>query len=180
MLGQRHLIKDKNIRMRKSFVFSVLLLISVITGFSESSLISVKLDSFDKTIQIDSEFLNYVEIMDKLASGYGIKLIVQQSFRTIKEKVENAIVIPAKNSNHLVGHALDLNILFDGKYYNSKLLRNYTQLPENIKIFITGCRISGIRWGGDLEINDSVHFDDRLYEINEQRYNELYNQYQEN
>lgn len=72
-------------------------------------MITVKIESFDKPIKIDDAFLYYVEIMDKLASGYGIKLIVQQSFRDINDKVENAIVLPAKNSNHLVGHALDLN-----------------------------------------------------------------------
>jgi hypothetical protein len=158
----------------------LVLFISAISAYSQSSLIIVKLESFNTPIQIDSEFLEYAQIMDKLASGYGITLLVQQSFRNAKETVENAIVVPIKNSNHLVGHALDLNILFGGEYYNSKALKDYEHLPDNIKIFITGCRISGIRWGGDFDINDSVHFDDNLYGRNELLYNELYKKYQGN
>ncbi|NMB66040.1 MAG: M15 family metallopeptidase, partial [Spirochaetes bacterium] len=109
-----------------------------------------------------------------------LKIVVQQSFRKANEEVENAIVVPVKTSNHLVGHAIDINIEYDGKLYNSKLLKNYELLPERIKIFIIGCRISKIRWGGDLKISDSVHFDDNLYEIDRKKYEELLRLFQSN
>ena len=108
-----------------------------------------------------------------------IKILVQQSFRKDNEVIENAIVVPVKNSNHLVGHAIDINIFHANKYYISKTLNRYDELPEKIKVFLVGCRISGIRWGGDFPVQDSVHFDDNYYTKNQVRYEELYRKYQE-
>jgi hypothetical protein len=147
-------------------------------AYAQSSLITIKYKAFDKPIDIDNGFKKYTEIMNGLALMNDLKIIVQQAFRKANEEVENAIVVPVKTSNHLVGHAMDINIEYGGILYNSKLLKNYDLLPENIKIFIIGCRISKIRWGGDLKINDSVHFDDNLYEINNNGYEELYRMYQ--
>ena len=150
------------------------------TAYAQSSLITIKYKSFDKPIEVDAGFEKHTEIMNKLALMNDLKIIVQQSFRKANEEIENAIVVPVKTSNHLVGHAIDINIEYAGKLYNSKLLKNYELLPEKIKIFIIGCRISKIRWGGDLKINDSVHFDDDLYDVDRKKYEELIELYQSN
>lgn len=70
---------------------------------------------------------------------------------------------PASRSNHLVGHAIDMNIQSGEGFFNSTLLKNdnFEQLPANIKSFIKAIRkVPALRWGGDF--NDPVHIDDGL------------------
>jgi len=74
-------------------------------------------------------------------------------------------VEPKENSNHLAGHALDMNVRTGGQLYNSKKLKvsNFATLPPNIQTFLNAIRNdSGLRWGGDFQDEDPVHIDDNL------------------
>jgi len=162
----------------KRIVIFVLMILLGGNLFAQGGLIKVHYRTFDKEILIDQSFKRYTAVMNDLALLFSIKVEVQESFRIDGEVVDNAIVVPAKKSNHLVGHALDINLEYKNKLYNSPLLNNYESLPKAIKNFITGCKIAGMQWGGDFPIKDGVHFDDRLYEKNSKLYEELYKKYQ--
>ncbi|MDR1220161.1 MAG: M15 family metallopeptidase [Treponema sp.] len=117
--------------------------------------------------------------MDDLAVENGLEIKVQGAgFRSANVLVENAVVPPSETSNHLVGHAVDINIVYNGVLYNSSSLRSYNALPHAIKNFITGCKRAGMRWGGDFSTPDPVHFDDNLYLRDKATYNRLYLLYQ--
>ena len=70
---------------------------------------------------------------------------------------------PATDSNHLVGHAIDMN-LYEGKVLcNSKCLTNPPEQLKGVKCFISSIQHDPtLRWGGDFRLKDVVHIDDGL------------------
>lgn len=114
-----------------------------------------------KTVAADIEFLDSLKTINQYAIDNDVNVHVTSSFRT-STKVKGAIVTPAEKSNHLAGHAIDMNI-----WYDKKTLCNSTclggTLPEGVKGFIKAIQDdSGLRWGGDFETPDVVHIDDGL------------------
>jgi len=164
--------------MKKGFCF-LLILFFGIGLLSAQQLYWYTLDSFDKTVMADEGFETYLYTMDRLAKQYGLQIKVQgEGFRKADSPVRGAIVPPSATSNHLVGHAVDINIVYNGTWYNSTTLSNYSSLPQAIKNFITGCKNAGMRWGGEFSTRDPVHFDDGLNLNNKARYDRLYLLYQ--
>jgi hypothetical protein len=112
--------------------------------------------------------------MDRLAEQNNLQIRVQQSFRKADGQITGSIVPPAERSNHLVGHAVDINIVYNGDTYTSSRLGNYDNLPQAIKNFISGCESAGIRWGGRFTPSDPVHFDDGINLNNRDWYDRWY------
>jgi len=125
-------------------------------------IIVIKLRNFDKEVVIEEGFLKYLKVMESLAVQNNLQILVQQSFRMAEMPMANNIVPPDTRSNHLVGHAIDINISLDGQSFNSSRLSNYEKLPRAIKNFILGCENAGMRWGGHFTPIDPVHFDDEI------------------
>ena len=68
-------------------------------------------------------------------------------------------------SNHMAGHAIDMNVQSEGVLYNSSKLKksNLANLPAPVKSFIEAIRDdTTLRWGGDFATEDPVHIDDHL------------------
>ena len=137
---------------------------SVIDINREPQLLSIQLKNFDKEIVIEEGFLQYAKIMENLAVQNNLQILVQQSFRNSDWYIMGAIVPPDERSNHLVGHAIDINISWNRQHFNSVLLGNYVELPRAVKNFISGYENAGIRWGGNFSPSDPVHFDDGINE----------------
>jgi len=157
----------------------------LVIGFVVSSafaqqLTSVTFSRFDKAVRVDSNFANYISRMNDLAVQNDLYILVQgEGFRRADTPVRNAIVPPSETSNHLVGYAVDINIRYSGKLYNSSDLGNFSSLPQAIKNFINGCKSNGMRWGGDFSTKDPVHFDVALNLNNRSLYDKLYLLYQQ-
>lgn len=102
-----------------------------------------------------------------------LKLYVNSSYRE-STVVDGAIVQPATLSNHLIGHAIDANIV-DGKtFWNSQKMEGI--LTGNVLKFIETVGKDGVlRWGGTFSVKDVVHFDDALNIHNINKWHELYN-----
>ena len=164
--------------MKKVVLILPTLIIGMLVACAEQKLVTVSYKAFDKEITIDSRFKKYTDIMNEMALKHSIEIKIQESFRREGEEVTNAVVQPIKTSNHLVGHALDVNLYYNNTLYNSKDLNEYLHLPDEIKVFIRECKEKGIRWGGDFIEPDGVHFDDSLYERNRKEYELLYKRYQ--
>jgi hypothetical protein len=119
----------------------------------------------NKPVIVDYYFLDSMNQLNYYAKQNHLTLFVTSSFRKANQKVNGAIVPPAKRSNHLAGHAIDMNIESNGKWYDSKLLRrkNLKNLPHNIQNFFNDIRKDKtLRWGGDFSRQDPVHIDDYL------------------
>ena len=103
-------------------------------------------------------------------NGYAvqcdIKIDVLHSFRQRDSWVDGLVLPPHKRSNHLVGHAIDMNLIVDGKRLNSRILNRvqWSELPSSAQKWIRLVRgDETLRWGGDFVGPDPVHIDDDLY-----------------
>ncbi|WP_020532462.1 M15 family metallopeptidase [Flexithrix dorotheae] len=116
-----------------------------------------------KKITCDVEFVPALKRINAYAAKHDIKILITSSFRTSIE-VPGAIVTPARMSNHMAGHGIDMNIKYGPTYSklcNSKCLGK--RLPSQIAQFIEEIRNDPeLRWGGDFRKSDPVHIDDHL------------------
>lgn len=121
---------------------------------------------------IEDSFIPAMDYFCSLLQKYALKAYIVSSFRENTD-VQGAIVSPAKMSNHLVGHALDVNFIDDkGTFWNSKDMINCQDMLE----FITDWTGEGYRWGGHFEVPDDVHFDDGINIENPTLWTTIYNQ----
>jgi len=88
-------------------------------------------------------------------------LRINQAFRRADVPPSGTVVAPARKSRHLVGHAVDLNIV-DGATINTASMFLTKKATAAALAFIQAVRIQGYRWGGDFSNVDPVHFDDAL------------------
>jgi len=97
--------------------------------------------------------------MNDEAKKAKVTLDINQTFRVQGAAVGSAVVTPAKKSQHLIGHAVDLNIV-DGDTVNTAAMFNSGKQTDAADKFIEGVKGQGLRWGGDFSDTDPVHFDD--------------------
>lgn len=102
---------------------------------------------------------NITSAMNDEAKKAKVMLNINQTFRVEGASVGSAVVTPAKKSQHLIGHAVDLNIV-DGDNVNTAAMFNAGKETDGADKFITGIKARGLRWGGDFSDTDPVHFDD--------------------
>jgi hypothetical protein len=116
-------------------------------------------------LRADVDFFPSLDLLNAFATACNLEIFVTSSTREPGRKVDGAIVKPATRSNHLVGHAIDMNLRSGNRLFNSKTLRrsNLPNLPSDIREFIDRVRTPGtLRWGGDFSAEDPVHIDDNL------------------
>uniref|UniRef100_A0A914VUR2 3-phosphoinositide-dependent protein kinase 1 n=1 Tax=Plectus sambesii TaxID=2011161 RepID=A0A914VUR2_9BILA len=114
----------------------------------------------NKVPEVHEEFVPALERIIKYAEESDVKLYITSSFRKNTD-VHGAIVPPAVKSNHLVGRAIDMNIVYKGGFCNSDCLAGH--LTGDVAKFIEKIRADhGLRWGGDFTPRDTVHIDDGL------------------
>jgi peptidoglycan hydrolase-like protein with peptidoglycan-binding domain len=100
-------------------------------------------------------------ILNGEAEKLFVLLDINQAFRRQNVPPSGAVVTPATRSLHLIGHAVDLNILDDDKMNTSQMFLSGTQTANATK-FVAAAKAGGLRWGGDFHNPgpDPVHFDD--------------------
>jgi len=117
-----------------------------------------------KPCRVDIEFVPALEKINTYAEQADVFIHVTSAFRT-SSNVAGAIVKPATRSNHMAGHAIDMNVIYDNKTKsaNSVMLGKYPNVPEPVKRFIKSIiDDKGLRWGGQFNTKDPVHIDDGL------------------
>lgn len=116
-----------------------------------------------KPCRADIQFKPFLEQINTYAESAGVFVYITSSFRT-SSNVNGAIVTPAKRSNHMAGHGIDMNIIYGNNgWANSRVLNRYPEIPEPARIFIRSIIDDPrLRWGGTFTIKDSVHIDDGL------------------
>jgi len=120
---------------------------------------------FEGRLIADLDFHAHLEFLDRMAGQFGLTVLVTSSFRAKGAAVAGAIVPPAQRSNHLVGHAIDMNLKLGSERFDSQRLtrQNLRNLPSGVQSFLGAIRAhSVLRWGGDFVKADPVHIDDNL------------------
>lgn len=118
-----------------------------------------------KPTLIDIDFATQLQRVNDFAAAERLQVFVTSAARQHGVAVGGNIVPPASRSNHLVGHAIDMNLKLDGRLFNSARLKNSAlrSQPSAVRNFIKAVRNEpGLRWGGDFEDEDPVHIDDGL------------------
>jgi uncharacterized protein YgiM (DUF1202 family) len=126
-----------------------------------------------KEARVDADFMPHLDRLNRYALDCGVKIYVTSSAREPGRTVSGAIVPPASRSNHLVGHAIDMNLKSSSGFFNSSKLKksNFANLPGEIKKLIELIRDDEVlRWGGDFNPEDPVHIDDKLNHRNRERW----------
>ena len=111
-------------------------------------------------IRINSGFIDSMKILEQLCEKYDLRLHITSSLREPGQIISNNIVEPASMSNHLIGHAIDMNIVSHEDWFNSTKLSDYDSLPDTIQSFLSDLQAKGLRWGGHFSKPDPVHIDD--------------------
>lgn len=111
----------------------------------------------------DVQFVPMLDKINAYAEQANVKIHVTSSFRTTTN-VKGAIVKPATFSNHLAGHGIDMNVIYNnGKWANSKILAQYPSVPAPVGQFLKSIIDDPkLRWGGLFNTKDPVHIDDWL------------------
>ena len=121
----------------------------------------------DKPILINRDFDTSLQRVNEIAKSHGVELFVTSATRDARSAVRNAIVSPAKKSNHHIGHAIDMNPILNGEIYTSAMMSgdNFNRLPDAVKGFLNDVADDpGLRWGGRFKTPDVVHIDDNTSE----------------
>ena len=116
-------------------------------------------------IRVDADFVPALDRINGFASQCGVEIWVTSSFRRPKQRIRATVVPAAKRSNHLVGHAIDMNVRCREGFFNSRTLKKaeHSHLPQRVREFLE--LVQGdpsLRWGGDFRPEDPVHIDDGL------------------
>lgn len=116
-----------------------------------------------KPCRADIQFVRALNKINGYAEEAGVFIHVTSSFRTTTN-VRGAIVKPATFSNHLAGHAIDMNVLYNnGNWANSRVLAKYPSVPDPVRQFLKSIIDDPeLRWGGRFRTRDPVHIDDHL------------------
>jgi Putative peptidoglycan binding domain. len=99
--------------------------------------------------------------LNEKAKEKKVTIKINQVFREHGVKVSGAVVPPASKSQHLIGHALDCNIVDGDSWNNSTNFKNKKQ-TQNAKDIVKALKDAGYRWGGDFTKVDTPHFDSKL------------------
>jgi hypothetical protein len=102
--------------------------------------------------------------MNDAASKLKVKLSINQTFRDANVPPSGTVVTPANKSQHLIGHAVDLNIL-DADSFNSTANYKAGTETDSADSFVKAMIASGLRWGGNFadscsKAYDPIHYDD--------------------
>lgn len=126
--------------------------------FRRGTLQTVRADIQNGNMVHDKDFSSGLIILNSIAENRSIKISVNQVLRILGASVSGAVVTPAQRSQHLIGHAIDVNIIEGSTTYVSANYANNT-ISQNVRGFIADVRNQGLRWGGDFGAPQSSSFD---------------------
>ena len=95
-----------------------------------------------KEIRADVDFWPGLDRINRYALESGVQVYVTSSTREPGRTVQGNIVKPASHSNHLVGHAIDMNLKSKNGFFNSTKLKrsNFHRLPDETREFLEKIR----------------------------------------
>lgn len=122
---------------------------------------------------VHQDFVSWLVSMNDKAKANAVSLRVNQAFRVQGLPVSGAVVPPASKSQHLIGHALDVNIV-DGTTVNTSAMFIAGTATQAAKDFTKAAKGLGLRWGGDFSPKDPPHFDKQVLHTSDNYLNSFY------
>ncbi len=110
---------------------------------------------------ISKSAFQMIQLMNTTAKSLKLIIYINQALRLHGVKVTGSVVPPASKSQHLIGHAIDCNIVDGGSWNSSKDFKKKKQ-TANADNFIKAIKKGFYRWGGDFSNTDTPHFDKQL------------------
>jgi hypothetical protein len=149
------------------------------TPTTNCDIVTASCSQFKNRLLVDREFMPYVTEWNSCAKSAGTTIHVTSSYRTLSS---NAGAGGVSSSNHLAGHAIDMNVIgTNGRLCNSVCLRksNKDNIPGVQATINCWNRLAApSRWGGNPAFNirissglDSVHLDDSINSKHRSIYN---------
>lgn len=124
-------------------------------------------------IEIEPGFKSSMDKISDYAKRCGVTVYVTHAYRDEGQDLGGTVVPPASTSNHLVGHAIDMNLNTDAGWCNGDcLLAGYNSDAECFVGKVNGDVT--MRWGGVWYSADPVHIDDGLNVSDMDEWNQLY------
>lgn len=114
----------------------------------------------DDEVLVNTDFTG-LDTLNTVASAASVQLRLNQTFRVQGIAPRGAVVAPATRSQHLIGHAVDLNIVVGTTVVVSSAFIAGTA-PKEATDFVTSVKAQGLRWGGDFGDRDPPHFDQQV------------------
>uniref|UniRef100_A0A914W9G4 Peptidase M15C domain-containing protein n=1 Tax=Plectus sambesii TaxID=2011161 RepID=A0A914W9G4_9BILA len=149
------------------------------TSTGSCALVTIAPSEFTgSALRVHNSFVPAINRINSYAKAAGVKIHITSSYRK-DANVAGAIVVPATKSNHMVGHAIDMNVVYSAGTCNSACLGG--KHPAQVATFISKVRADGeLRWGGDFSTPDVVHIDDGFNLKNAKQWDEQYLDTQKN
>ncbi|MEM8907186.1 MAG: M15 family metallopeptidase [Bacteroidota bacterium] len=141
--------------------------IKTLQGNNRSVLTTFTASNFQgKPVITNVAFVPHLQKINQYAVKNNVKVYVTNSYRR-STFVPGAIVPPASMSNHKVGHAIDMNLIYGkGQWANSQYLNpaNRDKWAAPVRGFLEDIiNDEVLRWGGNFHGDiDPVHIDDDL------------------
>lgn len=126
-----------------------------------------------KPILVDIEFINALDHLDQYAAANHLEIIVTSASRLQGVPLGSLIYPPVSRCNHLVGHAIDIQVNLNGKVFDRDRLegRNPSYLPLPLQSFFQQIEEDPILQSSS---NDPLHIDDGLNQRNPAIWQEKY------
>jgi hypothetical protein len=112
----------------------------------------------DDEVLANQGFVTGLDSLNSAAAGASVRLHLNQTYRRQDVPPSGAVVPPATRSQHLIGQAVDLNIVDGATVVSSAMFLNNTATSAAVAL-VQAARNTGLRWGGDFSQRDPVHFD---------------------
>jgi hypothetical protein len=138
--------------------------ISNYSRFRRGTLSAVRSNITNSEMVLDRDFIAGLNTLNTSADTNDIIISVNQVLRVQGAIVSGAVVTPATKSQHLIGHAIDVNMVDGNVTLTSANFKNDTA-TQNAKNFIRDAKAGGLRWGGDFGAPSSSTYDPPHFDL---------------
>lgn len=139
-----------------------------------------------KPCMVHAEFVPAMDLFCRYLEIVKCSADINSSYRANAENINGAVVKPARRSNHMVGFAIDCNLVDSkGAEWSSGMMKIFCpndplynpRIVNEISQFIGLVRRSKtLRYGGDFQTPDPIHYDTGINISNPTKWDELYAQ----
>jgi hypothetical protein len=132
--------------------------------FRRGTLSAIRSGISNNEMVFDEDFYVGLTALNDSAKSNGITVLVNQVLRLQGAVVSGAVVTPASKSQHLIGHAIDTNLV-DGTSTMTSATFQAGNETESVKKMIAAAKLAGLRWGGDFGASNSSTFDPPHFDL---------------
>lgn len=132
-----------------------------------------------KPCMIHEDFIPSMDLFCRYLEICKLTFLMTSSFRTDLTGITGAVVTPAKKGNHLIGQAVDGNLIDDNKViWTNEMMKKPSRTILQFLGLIHRCKL--LRAGYYFKIPDRIHYDSGINIQNPKRWEEIYRELYQN